>query len=514
MKKKTVTTLLLAVALATAPTVAVLSPDKVMAAEQKTIESGNYQYAGSTDIYVYNADDNSLIVSDDTAKYPDITEVTWSAFGEDTIEQIKHNARKVSFDNTLKGDISALLMSYRSAVSYDFSGADTSNVTSMALLFSNSPSSATVETINLAGIDTSNVTDMSYMFENNYSLTHIDVSNFNTSNVTNMSYMFDCIPVGSLDLSSFDTSKVTNFSGFIRDCENLKTLDISGFTINESANVRSFFFGDSKLDIIKCPATIRKAVELPITDYQGQDYYDIAEDMTSKTVYQSLTATNEDMTIRAYRQLNIAYDLDDTGRANFPKKDTGNTEFIWDITYRNYKVGEKADVLEHLSSYELSDYNLVSDRYITITDEATTHTTAKFKTKEYTVRFLDQDGKVLKTETVKIHNGATAPTEPTREADGYNTYEFSGWDKDFTEITENTDITATYVATPIPTEPTPVEPTPVEPTPVEPTPTEPTPVTQSLYKASPKMGDVTPILPIMGTGISGLLALIFGRKRK
>ena len=58
----------------------------------------------------------------------------------------------------------------------------------------------------------------------------------------------------------------------------------------------------------------------------------------------------------------------------------------------------------------------------------------------YTVRFLDWNVNVLKTETVKKGNNATPPSNPSRE--GYN---FIGWQGSYTNIIANTDITAQYV---------------------------------------------------------------------
>ncbi|WP_181562705.1 InlB B-repeat-containing protein, partial [Clostridium beijerinckii] len=58
----------------------------------------------------------------------------------------------------------------------------------------------------------------------------------------------------------------------------------------------------------------------------------------------------------------------------------------------------------------------------------------------YTVTFKDYDGTVIAIQTVTEGAGATAPTtNPTR-----NGYTFAGWDKVFTNITENTVVTATY----------------------------------------------------------------------
>ncbi|WP_297417468.1 chitobiase/beta-hexosaminidase C-terminal domain-containing protein [Clostridium sp.] len=60
----------------------------------------------------------------------------------------------------------------------------------------------------------------------------------------------------------------------------------------------------------------------------------------------------------------------------------------------------------------------------------------------YTVTFKDYNGTVLKTQSVNEGGSATAPTAPTRVG-----YAFAGWDKIFTNITENITVMATYTPT-------------------------------------------------------------------
>ena len=65
---------------------------------------------------------------------------------------------------------------------------------------------------------------------------------------------------------------------------------------------------------------------------------------------------------------------------------------------------------------------------------------AQYAINTYTVRFLDYDGTVLKSETVEHGSDATPPADPTREG-----WRFTGWQGTYTGITADTDITATYV---------------------------------------------------------------------
>ena len=72
--------------------------------------------------------------------------------------------------------------------------------------------------------------------------------------------------------------------------------------------------------------------------------------------------------------------------------------------------------------------------------QANTTLTAQYAINTYTVRFLDYNGNVLKQETVDYGSDATPPADPTREG-----WRFTGWQGDYTGITADTDITATYV---------------------------------------------------------------------
>lgn len=136
----------------------------------------------------------------------------------------------------------------------------------------------------------------------------------------------------------------------------------------------------------------------------------------------------------------------ETGAKVYWAKWTVNT---YTITYENLLDGTNPNTI---SSYTIED---------TITFENPTRTgytgswnlagiasgstgnktiTAVWEINKYKVTFKDYNGNVLKTqENVEYNTSATAPADPTR--DGYT---FKGWDKEFTNITDNTTVTATY----------------------------------------------------------------------
>jgi hypothetical protein len=58
---------------------------------------------------------------------------------------------------------------------------------------------------------------------------------------------------------------------------------------------------------------------------------------------------------------------------------------------------------------------------------------------KYTVTFVDWDGKVLSTQNVEHGKSAVAPPKPSREG-----YTFTGWDIDFSNVTDDMTVTAQY----------------------------------------------------------------------
>lgn len=74
-----------------------------------------------------------------------------------------------------------------------------------------------------------------------------------------------------------------------------------------------------------------------------------------------------------------------------------------------------------------------------ITEDKAVYAKYSVNVRTYVVTFCDYNGTTLKTETVNSGEGATAPTDPTR-----NGYTFMGWDKTFNEITESITVTAQY----------------------------------------------------------------------
>lgn len=124
--------------------------------------------------------------------------------------------------------------------SFSSGNTDTSNVTNMSFMFSETDSLAT---LNLSNFNTSNVTSMNSMFDRAFSLTTLDLSNFDTSKVTDMTSMFSgATALTSLNLSNWDTDPrpsnlnwIQGMTGIIfcnNDPDNGTTLPTVGGTVN------------------------------------------------------------------------------------------------------------------------------------------------------------------------------------------------------------------------------------------------------------------------------------------
>ncbi len=120
--------------------------------------------------------------------------------------------------------------------------------------------------------------------------------------------------------------------------------------------------------------------------------------------------------------------------------DDGDSEFIATFLYEQFWIdltefaGQSVYIaIEHHNNPGDVNYFLQIDylEYWTY-DEA-------IEPETHTVTFKDWDGTVLSTQTVTHGSAATAPADPTREG-----YTFSGWDVDFSNVTEDLIVTATY----------------------------------------------------------------------
>ena len=83
----------------------------------------------------------------------------------------------------------------------------------------------------------------------------------------------------------------------------------------------------------------------------------------------------------------------------------------------------------------------------TVTKDTTYTATFSSTVNKYLVTFKNEDGAVLKSETLDYGAMPTAPTDPTKAATAQYTYAFAGWDKAIATVTGEATYTATYTET-------------------------------------------------------------------
>ena len=116
---------------------------------------------------------------------------------------------------------------------------DTSEVTTMEMMFANSSS---LTSVNVSDLDTSKVTTMDSMFAHCQSLTSLDISGWDVSRVNDMYSMFyKCIALQSLDLSGWDVSRVNDMRYMFSDCRALQSLDLSGWDVSSVTSINTMF---------------------------------------------------------------------------------------------------------------------------------------------------------------------------------------------------------------------------------------------------------------------------------
>lgn len=114
-----------------------------------------------------------------------------------------------------------------------------------------------LESIEFENFDTSNCTSMGMMFYMCHNLKSLDLSSFNTENLMDMTDMFsNCRSITELDFTkwpNFKTDKVTTMENLFNCCYNLQTLNISTFNMENNTKLSSFFSGDKSLENLTLP---------------------------------------------------------------------------------------------------------------------------------------------------------------------------------------------------------------------------------------------------------------------
>jgi len=171
------------------------------------------------------------------------------------------------FDTSSVIHMNSVFHGASSLTSLDLSSFDTSNVTSMGSMFRDATG---LTNLNLSSFDTSSVARMDYLFSGATGLTTLDLSSFDTSSVTRMDYMFfGATGLTTLDLSSFDTSRVTLMNHMFYLATGLTTLDLSSFDTSSVTTMRTMFHTATGLTTLDLSSFDTSSVTTMVNMFNG-----------------------------------------------------------------------------------------------------------------------------------------------------------------------------------------------------------------------------------------------------
>lgn len=173
------------------------------------------------------------------------------------------------------------------------------------------------------------------------------------------------------------------------------------------------------------------------------------------------TKLGKDAIIERYIQIYIVKEVKDKD-GKYVNGTPSYVPELYDPITIAFPLGDLAGKKVYVASVHSagSDYSFInwndsskvdlSKNYVTITTNHFSvyalYTTVEVQ-KEYTVKWIDGDGNVMKTEVVLEGEAATPPTEvPTKTATDKYVYTFSGWDTDYSSIEKDTIIAAWFTA--------------------------------------------------------------------
>ncbi len=389
----------------------------------------------------------------------------------------------------------------------------------------------------IAGVELESADDMDYIFKSiadgNYRIvaTNGMLSEVSTVTVTNggISYPTDYASKGGihfvLDGLSTDVVVEDNSINITAD-----GLDKIYNTALYNGNVT-----DEDLEVVEAGGTIDITLYASYINVSGID-------KTTESIFVDKIGKNG--IIERYIQLYVIKEVRDAEGKLVNGTPSNITRLAEPVTI-SFPLGDLAGQKIYVASVHQSgsDYAYINwaGSDVTLTQNYVTISTDRFSVyalyrlietkKEYTVKWIDGDGNIMKTETVVEGNAATPPKETPKktETEKY-TYVFSGWDTDYSKISKDTIISAWFVAKEKEVKPptTEVPPTTENPptsespsdtdtkndAPAEDITKEPTNYPYMGSGISPQTGDEAPIVALVAMMLVSGVGMILINKRK
>ncbi len=248
----------------------------------------------------------------------------------------------------------------------------------------NSPTDKSLSLLEIIDLDVESLTTCSNMFRQCQNVKSINMTNFNTYEATSMSYMFsNCISLVRLNLSNLNVSKVTNMSYMFSNCSELMQLDISNFNTISVNNVTNMFYNCSKLKRISMHKTLYPFINDVISQLPTR-----SADSRGRMIAIGVTdfaqvndASSKYWDVRDY--YTIKYTFDKSRYDNmFPSFNSGFTNYAYeDVTNGNM-------VTRTLQIYGQPTRIQFGQNYNTSNDSATSKTLSLTKVEDFDVDSL------------------------------------------------------------------------------------------------------------------------------
>ena len=239
-------------------------------------------------------------------------------------------------------------------INADVSNLDTRNITNMDSLFYNSTGLKTVG--DLSHWDTSNVTDMSWMFFNSTGLKTVgDLSHWDTSNVTDMSAMFQDYNGVIGDLSHWNVSNVRNMS-YMFSFSSASVSGLTNWNIRQTTDMSYMFDGPY----------------LP---------YKIVASNKGSIIFNQVTLKDNTGKVLAIIDTPTIYDSNKSVRSTIDGIVQAEIDKLNKLNHTSYETPE-------IISGGYDDYSIANATYVVS------------QSKTGLINYVDQDGKVIKTDTI------------------------------------------------------------------------------------------------------------------
>ena len=213
-------------------------------------------------------------------------------------------------------------------------------------------------------------------------------------------------------------------TGTIRSSNTITGIVINNQTVSTSTGPFSVDLGN----------TVSSSVDVTVTKPRGDYTTVIFANMKYTVTYKEPTLPVTSISLDSTASIMVGNTI--TLQATLNPLNANNYNLVWSSDNSNVTLNPNDTSCTVTGA-------TVGSSVVTTTDSISGNSascTVTVTSKVYTVRFLDLDNNVLKTETVEEGQSATPPDVPP-----INGYLFTSWNIDYGNITANTDVKAQYV---------------------------------------------------------------------